>query len=280
MNFLKHNFKKMYYLFVISTFFSCQKVINIDINSKDPQIVIEAVVTDDTLISQMVKITKSVNINDDNSFPNVSGASVKISDNAGNNVTLSETSSGVYENSTLHGFPGRTYFLTVVAEGKTFTAVCTMPQKVSLDSVIVNKDASSGGPGGQGGPGGSSDSTAQSLTPVFHDPIGIGNNYRFKLKKGNTISTSTFLFNDETADGGTNNRPLNDRDIRLSKHDTIQVIMMCIDKAVYKYFYSMSQNGSGPNASATPANPVTNISGATLGYFSAHSIQIKKVVIQ
>lgn len=62
-------------------------------------------------------------------------------------------------------------------------------------------------------------------------------------------------------------------------YDTVNVMMMCIDKSVDLYFYSLSQNGGGPNASATPANPVTNIEGAVLGYFSAHTLQIKKVVI-
>lgn len=52
--------------------------------------------------------------------------------------------------------------------------------------------------------------------------------------------------------------------------------MQCVDKAVNLYFVSMSQtNGE----SATPANPVSNIAGGALGYFSAYTKQIKKVKI-
>lgn len=256
---------------MLSALVSCQKVIQIDLNSKDPQIVIEAEVTDDTLTPQTVKITKSVNISESNTFPTVSGAAVSISDNLGNNVTLNETSPGVYQNSTLYGYSGRTYYLTVVAEGKTYTSVCTMPAKVPLDSILVGD----GGLGGFG-PGGG----AKTVTPIFQDPIGRGNYYRFKLLKNDTVSNSLFLFDDEIVDGGINNRPLNSNDIQIRTNDTVKVKMMCITQAVNLYFYSMSQNGSGPAASATPANPVTNIEGATLGYFSAHTVQIKQVIIQ
>ncbi len=57
--------------------------------------------------------------------------------------------------------------------------------------------------------------------------------------------------------------------------------MMCIDAAVYKYWYSFLTGGaSGDSNSASPANPVTNIKGGALGYFSAHTLQTKTVVVQ
>ncbi|MGZ4155783.1 MAG: DUF4249 domain-containing protein [Bacteroidia bacterium] len=258
-------------MILLCAFASCQKVIQIDLNSKDPQIVIEAEVTDDTLTPQTVKITKSVNLSESNTFPTVSGASVSISDDAGNSVILNETSPGVYQNSTLHGYSGRTYYLTIVAEGKTYTSVCTMPAKVPLDSILVTEEGT-----GRFGPGGG----IKNVTPIFQDPIGRGNYYRFKLLNNDTVSKSLFLFDDEVVDGGINNRSLNSNDIKIRTNDTVKIKMMCITKAVHLYFYSMSQNGSGPAASATPADPVTNIEGATLGYFSAHTVQVKQVIIQ
>lgn len=250
---------------------SCQKEIEIDLNSKDPQIVIEAEVTDDTLTPQTVIITKSVSLSDVNAFPTVSGASVTLSDNTGNSVALVETSAGVYQNSTLYGYSGRTYYLTVVAEGKTFTSVCTMPAKVSFDTILVD-----GAGFGGGGPG---MVELKNVIPVFQDPAGRGNYYRFKLRKSDAVSSGLFLFDDEVVDGGINNRPLNSNDIQIKIGDTVQIKMMCINKAVNRYFYSMSQNGSGPSASATPANPVTNIEGAILGYFSAHTVQTRQIII-
>ncbi len=255
---------------VIACFYSCTKVINIDLNSKDPQVMIEGEVTDDSLTPQTVNITRSVNFSDENVFPRVTGASVKINDDAGNMAILAETSPGVYQDAVLRGIPGRTYYLTVIADGKTYTSICKMPQKVPFDTLVI-KDRTGFG----GGPGSSGEKSA---TPVFHDPIGQGNYYRFKLERNSTFSNSIFLFNDEVVDGGVNNRSINDGDLPLKANDTVKVKMMCIDKAVNLYFYSMRQNTN--NSTATPANPVTNINGATLGYFSAHTVQTKIAIIQ
>lgn len=247
---------------------SCEKVINIDLESNDPLIMIEGVVTDDPTIPNTVKITKSVNFSESNDFPTVSGADVSIIDDLGNAVILSETSPGIYQNSSLIGIPGRTYYLTVYAEGKTYTSVSKMPQKVNLDTISIGEGM---GPGTEG---------LKSITPVYTDPVGRGNYYRFKLKKNSEISSSILLADDQAVDGATNNNSLFDQDLEFKVGDTAVVSMMCIDKPVHLYFYSLNQNGSGPGASATPANPVTNIEGATLGYFSAQTIQTKQVVIQ
>ena len=249
---------------------SCQKVINIDLKNKDATLVIEGTVTDSPTIPHTVKITKSVSFSADNVFPNVSGANVSINDNAGNTVTLNETSPGVYQNSTLVGVQGRTYYLNVIAEGKTYSAASTIPTKVNLDTIKIDVGLSP--------PGGGTES--KSTIPVFTDPYGKGNNYKFYLKKNSILSTQLFITDDEIVDGGESNRPLSDDDFKYKTNDTVTVTMMCIDKAVYLYFFSLSQSGSGPNASATPANPVTNINGATLGYFSAHTIQTKTIIVK
>jgi hypothetical protein len=261
------NINKLLIIGLIALLSSCQKVINIDLKNKEATVMIEGVVTDNPLTPNTVRITKSVNFSEDNVFPAVSNASVTIRDNAGNTVTLNETSPGVYQNSTLAGVQGRTYYLNITAEGKIYSSVSTMPFKTNLDTVIIGEG------GGPGPPG------AKSATPIYTDPQGKGNYYRFRLIEKNTKeskeSKAILLFDDQIIDGGVNNRSLIDQDLEFKTGDTAIVTMMCIDKDVNLYFYSLSQNGSGPNASATPANPVSNIVGAKLGYFSAHTVQTK-----
>ncbi len=253
----------------VFSFASCQKVINIDLNSQDPKIVIEGIVTDDTLTPQIIRITQTVNFSATNSFPPVTGAVVTLKDNAGDSILLTEATPGYYQTYGLHGIPGRTYFLSVTTGGKTYTAQSTMPVKVPLDSLKIEDFGF--------GPG-----TSKSITPVFRDPVGRGNYYRFRLYDNAIVSTSLYLFDDMAVDGAINNQPLfsNDKDMKFAIGDTATVVMMCIDKPVYNYFFSLSQNSSGPNESASPANPATNISGATLGYFTAQTVGTQKVVIR
>ena len=68
--------------------------------------------------------------------------------------------------------------------------------------------------------------------------------------------------------------------IMRSSGDQVTVDMLCLDPAVYKYWYSLDRGATGGGISgATPANPVTNISGGALGYFSAHTLQSKTMVV-
>lgn len=56
--------------------------------------------------------------------------------------------------------------------------------------------------------------------------------------------------------------------------------MQCVDENVYNYFNSFGNLMGGPGSSSTPANPYTNIEGGVLGYFSAHTFELKEVIIQ
>lgn len=249
---------------------SCTKVINVGLNSKDPQIVIEANITDDSTVPHTVVLTKSVNFSDPNVFPAVQNATVTVSDDLGNTVTFAETTPGVYKNTTLKAVSGRTYSLKILAEGKTFSSTCKMPAKVPLDSVVFEKFSF----------GNQSDENSQkSFTPIYTDPVGKGNFYKFDLQKGDSISKTLFLIDDDIVDGSVNKRPLFDRELSLKKGDSIILKMLCITKEVNLYFYSMDQSSGGPNSTASPANPVTNIQGAVLGYFSAHTMQTVKLRI-
>jgi len=55
--------------------------------------------------------------------------------------------------------------------------------------------------------------------------------------------------------------------------------MICNDAAVYKYWYSLNDGATGTGQSASPANPVTNISGGALGYFSAQTVRTKGIKV-
>jgi Domain of unknown function (DUF4249) len=256
-------------LMLLLLFCSCEKVIPLDLNSKTPQLVIEAEITNDTNVLPIVRISKSVNFDQSSQLVAVNGSSVKMEDNLGHAAIFSESSSGIYKGQGMSGVSGRTYFLTVTAEGKKYTSTCTMPDKVNFDSIQTIKNLF---------PGSTPDSKI--VVPIYKDPVGRGNYYRFKIAQGQLVSTSILLLDDQIQDGNINNIPIADPTFKLNVGDSLAVDMMCISKAVRLYFYSLSQNASGPNASATPANPISNISNNALGYFSAHTLQTKKIKIQ
>ena len=77
--------------FLLFALFSCTKVVNINLNSANPNIVIEGIVGDAPGPYQ-VNITQTVNFSDPNVFPPVTGATVKITDSTtGITDSLKET---------------------------------------------------------------------------------------------------------------------------------------------------------------------------------------------
>ena len=251
---------------------SCTEKIDIDLNSSNPQIVIEGNVStngEETII----KLTNSVNFDESNDFPKVEGAIVELSDDLGNTEILNETSPGIYTSNTLTGVEGVTYYLSVQKDDKNLKSESTIPMQVPFDTLIVEKSNSTGGPGGMG------PSTNYDVIVGFNDPESETNYYRF-VELINGEIRSSYVFDDILINGNYSERPLMSFNRNLNQGDTLQVIMQCIDKEVYDYFNSFGNLMGGPANSSTPANPYTNIDGGVLGYFSAHTYEMKEVVIQ
>lgn len=247
---------------------ACQKVINVKLDSASREYVIEGVITDQPGYC-VVSISQTKDFSSNNTFPGVSGASVTIENN-GTITTLQETDSGVYSTNLINGAPGQTYKMQVSLNGQNFSASSTMPQPVGPDSVYVSKDIFS------------SDYYA---TVVYHDPAGVANYYRWVQYVNSHKEMTIFVNDDEFTDGLTISNQLsfnNGTDDPLRKihisGDTVRIDMLCIDSAVYKYWSSLQQNGTGSGNSAAPANPISNISGGCLGYFSAQTMRSKTIV--
>lgn len=241
---------------------ACTKVIDIDLNSKDPHIVIEANITD-APGPYTVAISQTVNFSETNSFPPVTGAVVTVSDDAGNTEVLVESFPGNYQGTIIQGVPGRTYYLSVVSKGKTYTSESKMPLPVQFDTLLLVPNTAFG--------------PAYYIIPLFTDPVGTGNRYRCIETINTKRIKDFFLFEDQLTDGLLNGQPILNFEDSLATGDSVSVELQCIDKPNYLYFFSLLQTASGQ--SGAPANPVSNISNEALGYFSAHTSRRKYVII-
>ena len=248
--------------------FSCKKVINVDINNASSQVVILGDVTN-APGPYNISVSSTVNFSAGNNFPPLSGALVTISDNHGLNDSLSEVSPGVYATHTFwHGQPGNTYTLIVSSSGKKYSAISTMPQMVNLDSVGFQHSIRRGG------------KLVIEAVANFQDPAGISNYYQFAESINDTVLNKVFIFPDRLSDGKYISQALDDDSTDLQIGNQLTFSMYCIDQKVYQYLFELRQLlDSNPFNEATPANPDSNISGGALGYFSAHTIQTKRLVV-
>jgi hypothetical protein len=247
---------------------SCQKVIQLDLGTSVPQLVIQGNVYDQAG-PYTVTLSKTVNFDAPNIYPPVTNATVTISDNAGNSEVLSQTVDGTYVTSALQGEIGRTYTMTVSVDGKTYTASSTMPEAVNIDSIYFKKALF----------GGSTLVAVNILNLPNKD-----NFYRVVNFVNDKQSTGFGVFSDNTSNAviiSYSFMPTTDTTVgnpqKLTKGDKIEVWLECLDKGVFEYFRTANREG-GQNAS--PANPVSNISNGALGYFNACSVRKDSITYQ
>lgn len=249
---------------------SCEKVIDINLKKAESKYVIQAYISNEPGDCK-VHITQTVNFADPAAFPGVTDAIVAIQDNNSPPVELVETGNGMYESADLNGTENHTYSLSVKVNGQLFTSVSQTPKQVNFDSLSIVDFRSF-------------DGNRKFANVTFDDPPGKGNAYRFLQYKNEVSNKNIFVLNDDFTDGRVNNSLLTffDRtnDQRIEKGDTVKVEMQCIDFAVYKFFSSLSQSSTGSSDNVSPGNPVSNIQGGALGYFSAYTKQTKSVIAQ
>jgi hypothetical protein len=238
---------------------SCQKVIDLKLNTSSPQIVIEGNVYDQPG-PDTVRISKSVNFDSTNVFPAVSGATVIIDDNAGNSETLTEIYPGTYITSSLRGIPGRTYTLSVQTGEETFTANSTMPTAVAIDSVYLEN----------------SWFTNQQVNIEFKDPPNVTNYYRLIEFVNNVQVENFFVTNDKLNNGEMITYTIWNDTNRLKSGRIVTIWLECIDESVYNYFRTASLNGE---QTISPSNPLSNISKGALGYFNACTVRKKSIIV-
>jgi len=119
------NIKYILFLFTAMLFISCEEVVDVDLNTAAPRLVVEASidwVRGTSGREQTVKLTKTRGYYD-TVIPVVEGATVFITNSEGVLFEFAEEhGTGNYNSSDFRAEIGETYVLTVISEGETYTA--------------------------------------------------------------------------------------------------------------------------------------------------------------
>lgn len=255
-------------LVLVSIFISCEQVIEINLNSANPKIVIEGSITDQPG-PYTVKISRTTDYYNPGEIPVVTGATVFISDNLGNTDHFTEVSPGLYQSDSLSGVAGRTYLLKAVIGDVIFTASSTMPQAIEIDSLFALQDNND------------IRRHANNLRCIFQDTPGVEDFCRFKVYRNNEAEPDYILYNGRLSDG--NVIEYNRFRVDLESGDLVKVELLSIDQPTYEYYSTLSDviasDPRGPVSTEIPANPVSNITGDALGYFGAFTVRSDSLVM-
>lgn len=235
---------------------SCEKEIDVTLNNSKSLPVVQANIYPGNG-PFYVYLSKSSEFKNTNVYPAIEHALVIISDNHGRTDTLTEDSAGRYVTHSIVGVVGYTYQLKISTENMLYSARSTMYPPVGIDSVKI-KDSDFG--------------DGHSIDLYYTDPLTDTNYYRYREYVNGNPKTDFYVDNDKTSNGKATHYSIltayQDDDTDLQPGDKVKIQLQSIDKGVYDYF----RTAGGLNSmSASPANPMSNISNGALGYFNACS---------
>lgn len=250
---------------------SCEKVIDLDLESTEPQLVIESVM-ELGIEDISVRITRSGDYFDSSALETVSDAVVTLSDDAGLNLSIPYDSDGYYRTQHMLSV-GRTYMLSVAVDGNEYMATSMMLEPVEIITLGAQYVEES-----------TFFDEGYNVFTLFSDPIGEANFFRLihSINGEQQLEADDLqVVDDRIINGGTANMPI--FGVSFLPADTVTIELIHINEDAYDYYNAWAAilgEGGGPGASAAPANPNNNwIGGDVLGYFTTTSSSEQTIIL-
>ena len=280
--------KKILYIIAASLVFAaCEKIVDIEIPSEDPRLVIESEIYNVKDIWK-VKLSLSQPYFDQDSADDVSSALVFITEMGGDTVFLNYTDTGMYVSADSHQcIVGNSYELNVVYKGQTYSANEQLQNAFPIDTLMSFFLS----PNDRSFPTGTY-VFVQGKSDSFKT-----NYYLFKTYRNDTLKSSD-LDDDQFGSVSLLNSLFNVNDILgeialgklprpilfdVEEKDTVRVEQFALTEEYYKFLTDVNaqQSRSGTPFDPPPANPNNNLSNGALGYFAvAHREEVILVVGQ
>ncbi len=287
----KIRFQPIILLFIGFAFvlLSCERSIVVKIPDPEEKIVVEGwIEPDEVAYVMLTKNTAYFSVVDSTTLMNmiVTNATVTVSDGI-NSEQLTLTIDPnyfppiLYKGSTLKGIAGRSYTLTVEAEGKILSAITTIPVPIPLDSAWFKVE-----------PG--KDSLGY-LWATITDPANENNYYRLETKRlgkdKRYIPILGSVYEDKFFNGQSLTfsmkrgfesftTDMEDTEATYFKiGDTIILKSSTIDYNTYNFWSNAeSEMFSSGNPFATPTSMPTNVSGGALGIWAGYGASYKTII--
>jgi len=252
---MKSIYKIIAAIIILTTTSSCEEIVDIELRSVEPKVVIDAQITEESPC--VVRLTKTQAFQNNNPYETIEDAVIELTCSDGKSETLRKDyrEPGLYV-SEMKGKVNATYNIRVHIQENTYQATASIPEIVYINQVYIYAITA-----------GSKSYYSPAIR--FNDPPGIKNYYYAILSVNEKVMRSIYLYDDEHRDGVENDRILffdkedNDDD-ELQTGDILRVELQNLDVGMYNFYKSLYSAAEGTNA-------VTNFSGGALGCFKAYN---------
>jgi len=266
---------KYFSIVIVTIFFvGCEDVINVDLNTAAPRLVVDASInwqkgTDGSVQKIILSTTTDFY---SNVIPKVSGATVSIKNSTNISYIFNEIpNTGEYQCTNFKPVIGETYTLIINYNGATYTATEMMQSVTPIDAIVQKDDAGFSG-------------EDYEIVIYYKDPL-AKNFYMARFFPDIYKSPSYSVIGDEFSNGNQKSWNFNDED--LKQGTSIDITHYGISEDYYNYMNKIiAASGSSGPFQTTPAavrgNVVnqTNIEKYALGYFSLNEVDFRNYIIK
>ncbi|MBC2845509.1 DUF4249 domain-containing protein [Winogradskyella flava] len=237
--------KKLFSIFVLVLLFSCEDVIDVDLNSTEPRLVIEASINwlkNTTGNEQEIKLSLSAPFFDEE-IPPANNAIVQITD-SNNNIFnfLEDGQSGIYRTNSFIPAIDETYTLSIAYQGQTYSGTETLKSVVPIDFVEQNNE------------GGFTGEDIE-LKAFYTDPANIENYYFFEFISDIPVVPTLEVYEDRFTDGNQIFGFYSEED--LESGDVVTIRNYGISKRFYEFMFILLQQGSENDGGPFETQPAT-----------------------
>lgn len=261
----KYNFKSkalvLFSLFCVLFLSSCEDVVNLDLETGQTRIVVDAEILwfkGTAGNEQTIKISKTAPYYN-NTTPKVSGAQVRVENSTGTVFTFNETAPGIYKCTNFVPVLNTDYTLYVQAEGQSLTATEKLTSVTPIERVEQETVPDFDG------------KDIIELTFYYKDPTDQVNYYLSDFKSSFLIYPEYDLTDDDFFNGNEISNRFNHKDMKAG--NTVDITNRGISKNFYNYMNLLLEIYGGSPFSIPPGNIRGNIVNTTdannyaFGYF-------------
>ncbi|WP_299365868.1 DUF4249 domain-containing protein [Winogradskyella sp.] len=229
----------------VSFFTNCEDVIDVDLNTAEPRLVIDASINwfkNTAGNEQNIRLSLTAPFFDE-TVPPANGATVQITDSNNNSYDFVEDGlTGIYRNNSFVPIIDETYTLTVVYEGETYSGTETLKSVVPIDFVEQENE------------GGFSGEDIE-LKAFYTDPANVENYYFFEFISDVAVVPSLDVYEDRFTDGNQIFGFYTEED--LESGDIVTIRNYGISERFYEFMFILLQQGGEDDGGPFETQPAT-----------------------
>jgi hypothetical protein len=269
--------KKALLIITLVFLFSCDDVIDVNLNEAEPRLVIEASINwlkNTTGDQQSIKLTLSASFFDE-TVPPANGALIQVTDS---NSTVFEFiedgNSGIYKNNAFIPIIDKTYTLIVNYNNEVYTATETLKSIVPIDFVEQNNE------------GGFSGDEIE-IKAYYTDPANVENYYFFEFISNIPVVPTLEVYEDRFTDGNQIFGFYTEEDLQTG--DQVTIRNHGTSQRFYEFMFILLQQGSVDSGGPFETQPatvrgncinLTNPDNFPLGYFRLSEVDEITYIIE